>query len=50
MFFEPTSMVSQTVGGRVAVLFSGGADTFQSSTENPYPDFVLCNVAYYLDR
>jgi hypothetical protein len=50
MFFESTAMMYQTVGGRVGVLFSGGADTLQPSPQNPYPDLIFCNVAWYLDR
>lgn len=50
MFFEPASMNAQTVGGRVGVLFAGGPDTFLQTATNPYPEVVMCNVAWYLDR
>jgi hypothetical protein len=50
MFFEPAVMSSQTVGGRVAVLFAGGSSTFVATATSPYPDLVMANMAYYLDR
>jgi hypothetical protein len=50
MIFEPAAMQNQTVGGRVAVLFSGGADTFEASAQSPFPELVMCNLAWYLDR
>jgi hypothetical protein len=50
MFFQPSETMTQTVGGRIGVLFAGGPDTFQPSPQNAYPDLIMCNVAWYLDR
>jgi hypothetical protein len=50
MYFEPAAMNNLAVGGRVAILFAGGADTFQASAQNPNPEFLMCNLAYFLDR
>ena len=50
MIFQPSEMMTQTIGGRVAILFAGGAGTFIPSAASPYPDLVLLNVAAYLDR
>jgi hypothetical protein len=50
MVFDSSEMMSQTVGGRVAVLFAGGSGTFIPGAANPYPDLILSNVAAYLDR
>jgi hypothetical protein len=50
IFFDPAAMTSQTVGGRVAVLFAGGASTFLPTATSPYPDLIMGNMAYYLNR
>jgi hypothetical protein len=50
MFFDPSAMSAETVGGRLAVLFAGGASTFLPTAASPYPDLIMGNVAHYLDR
>ena len=50
MFFDPSTMPTETVGGRVAVLFSGGPSTFLATSTSPYPHLIMGNMAAYLNR
>lgn len=50
MFFDSWAFTGSTAGGRVGVLFAGGASTFMPSAASPWPELVMDNVVYYLDR
>jgi hypothetical protein len=50
IFFDWWAMTGATVGGRVGVLFAGGESTFIPTAASPWPELVMDNVVWYLDR